>query len=400
MTEIFTVAEFPDDDDEPVVEPVSIRATPFVLRDPRTIPPRRWLYGRHYIRSFVSTTLAPGGVGKSSLSIVEALAMITGRPLLGVQPNEHARVWVWNGEDPREEIERRIAAACIHYGIEPGEVAGRLFVDSGRDAEISIATQSKTGTIVDVPVVEALVRTIRENAIDCIIIDPFVSSHQVTENDNNAIDRVAKTWARIADRTSCAVDLVHHVRKTAPGDEITIEDGRGAVALINASRSARVLNPMSEVERSSFGVDNRRLHFRVDNGKSSMAAPPPSDRATWFRIASVDLDNGHLGPGDSVGVVTSWSAPDPLADITAADLLKAQQAVAQGRWRENVQAKDWVGNPIAATLGLDLNKKAEKAKVKTLVRIWIASGALMVVQDKDKKGQMRPFIEAGQWVEP
>ena len=72
-------------------------------------------------------------------------------------------------------------------------------------------------------------------------IDPFISSHRVMENDNNAIDAVAKTWTGIADATNTAIDLAHHSRKTG-GAEVTVEDGRGAVVLLNAVRSARVLS--------------------------------------------------------------------------------------------------------------------------------------------------------------
>ena len=86
---------------------------PYVFRPAAEIPPREWLYGRHYIRHFVSTTIAPGGVGKSALAITEALAMATGRPLLGVQPLKRLRVAYWNGEDPLEETERRVVAAII-----------------------------------------------------------------------------------------------------------------------------------------------------------------------------------------------------------------------------------------------------------------------------------------------
>jgi hypothetical protein len=96
--------------------PSLIRATPFVWCEPRNLPPRRFVYGRHLIERFLSSIVAPGGVGKSSLELVEILAMVTGRPLLGVKPARRLRVWYWNGEDPKEEIERRIAAICLHYG--------------------------------------------------------------------------------------------------------------------------------------------------------------------------------------------------------------------------------------------------------------------------------------------
>ncbi len=377
--------------------PRAIRATPFVWRDPSSIPPREWLYGRHYARKFISTTLAPGGLGKSSLVLVEALAMITGRPLLGVPSAGSARVWIWNGEDPRDEIERRIAASCLHYGIQPHEIADRLFIDSGRETEIIVAHQARDRTAVAQPVVEALLATIRENGIDCVFIDPCVSSHEVSENDNNAIKRVAKTWARIADQTNCAVELVHHTRKIASGETITIADGRGAVALIDASRSARVLNPMSEQEAANLGVENRRLHFRVDNGKASMSAPPPTNKASWFKMASIDLRNGPSGAGDSVGVVANWTPPDLLEEFTLGDLDKVQCAIHGENCRDDSQANEWVGKLIAEVLNIDLEKPAGKAKVKALQRFWIASKALAVVERKDRKGNDRKYIEVGEW---
>ena len=45
----------------------------------------------------------------------------------------------------------------------------------------------------------------------------------------------------IADATNTAIDLAHHSRKTG-GAEVTMEDGRGAVVLLNAARSVRVLS--------------------------------------------------------------------------------------------------------------------------------------------------------------
>lgn len=59
----------------------NIRAQCFVYRDPRTIPPRKWLYDKHFIRGYVSADIAPGGIGKTSLVLVEAIAMASGRNL-------------------------------------------------------------------------------------------------------------------------------------------------------------------------------------------------------------------------------------------------------------------------------------------------------------------------------
>jgi hypothetical protein len=104
------------------------RPTPFKHRDLSAFPRQQFIYGRHYIRQFLSATAAGSGVGKSSLSIAEIVAMTSGRSLLGLQPIEPLRVWYWNGEDPAEEIQRRIEATCLHFGIDPSEIEGRLMV--------------------------------------------------------------------------------------------------------------------------------------------------------------------------------------------------------------------------------------------------------------------------------
>ncbi len=386
-------------DARPEPAPFVMSATPFVWSDPRTFPRRQWLYGRHLIRKFISCTVAPGGVGKTSLLLVEAIAMATGRNLLGIHPTKGKhKVWVINLEDPREEIERRILAILLHYDIDPAELDGQLFVDSGREVKgFVIATMTRDGIQITQPVVDAFKGAILARGIDVTLVDPFVKSHRVPENDNGAIDFVATTFSEIADETNSAFDLVHHVRKTG-GGEITVEDGRGAVALLSAVRSARVLNPMTKDEADNAGGLKAREHFRSTNGKANLAPPP--DKSDWYRLTSVSLDNGEdqtfSDSSDHVAVVIQWAWPDPMADVTVAHLRKAQAAVAAGRWRENHQAKDWVGKPIGIAMGLDITNKVEKAKVIRALKTWIATGMFVLVEGEDEKRNKRTFVEVGQ----
>jgi RecA-family ATPase len=76
--------------------------------DPANIPLRDWLYGRLLIRKFVTATIAPGGLGKSSLITAETISQVSGKDLLGVTPNDQLRVWPWNQEDQKEETQRKI----------------------------------------------------------------------------------------------------------------------------------------------------------------------------------------------------------------------------------------------------------------------------------------------------
>jgi RecA-family ATPase len=377
----------------PQPSPVMISATPFKWKEPATIPERQWLYGHSLIRGHVTVTVAPAGTGKSSKEIVDALAMASGRMLLHDKPYRPIRVWLWNGEDPMDELERRIAAAAVHHKLRPEDLAGRLFVDSGRKMEIKVARMEGSGTTIAVPVYEAVVNTIRQNKIDVVSIDPFVSSHSVSENDNNAIDVVSKLWAKIADVTGCATHLIHHPRKTG-GVAVEADDARGAGALIATARVVRTLNVMSKEEAAKAGVDNHTRYVRVDDAKANLA--PRSAVARWLKIEDVPLGNGGITGGDRVGVVTRWQWPDAMEGVTQADLAKAQAAVAEGGpWRKDVQAKEWVGKPIAEALGLDVGKKADKAKVTGMIRQWLEDGALVEVKRQDDNRKDRSYVEVG-----
>ena len=71
--------------------------------------------------------------------------MATGRPFSAFcRASIAGFVRYWNGEDPKEETERRIAAILLHYVITAEEIEGWLFYDSGRDQPIVIAEQTET----------------------------------------------------------------------------------------------------------------------------------------------------------------------------------------------------------------------------------------------------------------
>jgi hypothetical protein len=372
--------------------PLRIKATPFQWRDPASIPPRKWLYGRHLIRKFVSLDIAPGGLGKSSVKIVEALAMASGSPLLGKDLHEGPlRVWLYNLEDPAEESERRIHAAAQHYDLTPDQFGDRLFADSGREQPMCIAEETEGGARIVRPVSEAVIAELQARKIDVLSIDPFVSSHAISENDNRAIDMVAKEWSRIADICDCAINLVHHVRKSN-GAEVTAESSRGAVSLIGAARSVVVYNRMTkeEAERAGVDPDDRGFYFRTQNDKANLAPPEGAD---WFRMNNVNLPNG-----DSVGVACRWEWPDAFEGLETRDLYKVQLAIDAADWGESVQAKDWAGNAVATTLGMDAEK--DKHRIKAMLRAWVENRALKIDRRRTDKGREKPFVIVGSWVDP
>lgn len=381
--------------------PAGVEPSVFDWIEPEDAPKRDWLYPPHYIRKFVSLIVSTGGVGKSSLALVEALSLVSCRALLGVQPHGQYRVWYWNGEDPFDELQRRIAAATKHHELAPSDIAERLFVNSGRDLPIVIAEEIRREVVVNEAEVQEIIATIRERKIDVVIIDPFIACHRVGENDNAAIERVAKVWARVAEEGNCAVMLIHHSRKTG-GESATVDDGRGASALLAAARNARVLNTMTEAEAKPAEIElsARRTYFRADVGKANLYRPATS--ADWYELTNIDLGNSpdtFVEDSDQVGVVAAWEYPtiEPMVLLPHQIETVHNHLRKGGPWRADhrVTTEPWVGAAIAEVLDIDITDDVKKRSVVDLVKAWIHSGSLKKYTGKDAGGRIRDYVKVG-----
>jgi hypothetical protein len=114
--------------------------------------------------------------------------------------------------------------------------------------------------------------------------------------------------------------------------------------------------------------------------KSSRATPwvwgdpktmPPREFAyrTHYIRKFVSAGIGAPGGGKSskrmVEALTMASGRALLGvKVTGDDFETAARAIRAGNWKGSIQAKDWVGIPIAKALDLKLTVKAEKAKVR------------------------------------
>ena len=187
---------------------LSITATPFKIKGLAAIPQRQWLYCRSYARRLLSAVAATGGVGKSVLIIGEALAIATGMPILGESPPMGAkRVWHINSEDDKEELDRRFEAAIQHHEISQEDLGDRLYY-TGNETRFIIANEDSGGLKIAFPLVAAIKAEIMRLRIDVLTIDPFVSTHTVSENSNDKINAVAGLWRDIAQECNCSVSLV------------------------------------------------------------------------------------------------------------------------------------------------------------------------------------------------
>jgi hypothetical protein len=386
--------------------PFTFDLAPYAFPDPASIPPREWLFGRHYIRGAVSATIGAPGRLKSTTVLTEIVGMAVGRDLVTGDELRSGplRAAYLNGEEVQDELDRRVAAICQYFGLKPQDCGGRLWVRSTRDKPIRVAIRGPRGdAVVQASVVTALTDWCDQRQIDAIGVDPLISFHAVRESDNGDMDLVCKeAFGAIAGETR-AVDLVHHPRKLAPGESnATVDDARGASAVLAAVRLARTFNFMNTAEAAQLGIaeDDRRRHVRIENGKNN---PGPIGKAHWVRIEVVNLANG-----DAVACSSSWTPPNPFDGVSITDLKLVQNRVQTGAFRADSRSPDWLGWWMAENLPM-LNiktrhrdqprNKAEVARLNSILKTWQKNNALEIETRSDDKRRQRDFFVVGTQVE-
>jgi len=335
---------------------------------------RQWVYGRHYIRRYLSLTVAPGGVGKSLLVMTEAIAIATGRNLLGVDPGPRRRVCYYNAEDPMDELNLRIAAICAHHGIPQEELTGWFFPDSGRRADPVIIARG-TPAVPHMQTLTRLKMIIRRRRADVLILDPLANMHDAEET-NEAYRTMLRPLLEIAEDEGIALEVVHHTTKLY-GNEAKVENSRGGSSLLGAARVARAINNMSEEEARDLGVtESRRFLFRVDpDGKNNLS--PQATDATWFRRVPIHLqcEGGEI---ESVASVEQWTPPDPSKRLTAHMAVEARRLI------EDMEPKPGP-RQVLEVIAEAIGGEADEALCKFALKRWLATGVLEKRQEHDSR---------------
>ena len=344
------------------------------------IPPRERVYGHFLFRKFISALGAPGGAGKTAYAFVVAFAVALKRNLLREPVHEQGNVWIYNLEDPRTELLRRVKACAIAYNIDYDRIAPHLFLDSGRDRPLVIASKLRDGSVIAWPQVPALIAEIKRRGVRLLIVDPFVRSHRVEENHNDEIDFVAALWAQVADQADCAILLVHHFKKGGVSGDASAF--RGATALIDASRAAVTLTTMSADEAQRLNIDekDRWQYIRVDSAKLNLAPQP--ENAVWLHLLGIDLQNGADGrEPDNVQTVERWEPKTVWADTTTAGLNEALDLIAAGpepgilfNATRRGGSNRWAGQVLVQSLGLT------EPQAGQMIKDWLKNETLEEVE--------------------
>lgn len=373
----------PEDAEPPSEEPeapsVAIRSlTPF---DPTAIPVRPWVIRGWLLKRNVAMLIAPPGVGKSTVTLQQAIAIATGREWAGWKIERPGNVLLINVEDDIDEMQRRLAAALEVMNVKQEEIAGKLFIHDG-DRDFLIIKTTPNGDIVWSPLVEELTETVRRHQIAVVMVDPFAETLVGEENSNDAMKKAATGFRQVARDGDCAVLLVQHTSKAMSSAAGDMNASRGGSSQIGVVRTAATLFDMGSDDAAKFGLPDkdRRLYIRWDDAKSNQSLK--SGDPIWLQKVSVDIGNSSgLHGSDSVGAMRAWTPPDVFENISVALANQILDELASGTFKEDRRARsngDWAGCPV-----MRIAEKSEEQAVRIL-KEWRSNGVIETFKDKDQ----------------
>lgn len=268
--------------------------------DPAQIPLRRWLIDNRRSIGEVTIDAGPPGVNKSTLMLTDAVAIATGRKILGDEVHESGVVLYLAGEDARRDVEARLAGILKFYEIEPAELAERLRVVYLGEVDATTYTLAQMaedmaalnfqmlGWLRDLP--DAL----------AVFIDPLMAWHRLMENSNEAVQLLSTAMRAIAVQGKRHVGIDHHVTKITMADPEghvgNLAAVRGAGSLIGATRWAFTLARLNGETAAAHGIPEteRSRYRRLDPLKTSYG--PDGEQMRLLRVESVTIANGESVP--------------------------------------------------------------------------------------------------------
>lgn len=254
---------------------------------PEAIDPKEWRDARltpdcivqDYLYADVGVLVAPGGTGKTTIILFEAVHIVLGLPLWGLEVKKPGPVLFITAEDSREMLVARLRSIVHEMGLTEEQVA-----TVQRDIRISDVTGESyrlTSIIDDVvqtnEFVDQIIRASYGMSPVLVVIDPAVSFGVGENRINDAEQGLIVAARKVRKALNCCVRYLHHSGK-ANGRDKTLDQysGRGGSALPDGARMVAVMQRFDENEwRNATGktLEEGESGLIIARPKLSYAAP-------------------------------------------------------------------------------------------------------------------------------
>lgn len=273
-------------------------------KPPEAIGPDEWLRARSspdcivtdYLYADVGVLVAPGGVGKTTLQLFEAVHIALGRPLYGLTVRKPGPVLILTAEDSREMLVARLRAICADMGLSNDEV--RRVRELVRISDVSGNGLRLTEVVADVVMpcetIDDLVRGCLKLAPVLIVIDPAVSFGVGESRVNDAEQGLIEAGRKLRNALNCCVRYIHHSGKNNARDRAVDQyAGRGGSAFADGARMVHVLQPLTPDEwRTETGQSLEPGSTALMLARPKMSYCPPQGplyiKRTGYRYEAIE----------------------------------------------------------------------------------------------------------------
>ena len=215
---------------EPLLTPVDVAG---VLARPS--PPPRFVWDGYAPRGVVTLLGAHGGTGKSTIALMLAAAVATGRELFGIATDASPVVFA-SFEDGAHIVRHRLEHICQCWDINPAELAALHIVDGTANPELFACDGRGPGSVT--PAYSELLALVKQTGAGLVIVDNASDAYGGDEIQRRQVRAFMRALAVIAREADAAVLLLAHVDKGTSRNERSDTEGySGSTAWHNSARS-------------------------------------------------------------------------------------------------------------------------------------------------------------------
>ena len=220
-------------------------------------------------RGVVGDVTATGGTGKSFFMLQLGNGFAAGTGLGPLKAARQFKVLVIAGEDPQEEVNRRlwkIGRGDFPLGLHVVSVVGR----------VGPLMQLQDGNPVLAQGWQWLRHTIKyHEGLDILILDPKSRFYGLDENNNDHATQWIAALESLADEFNITILFTHHTSKQR-SDNMDQHMSRGASAIVDGCRWVAGMTRLTEASAKRYGISDPRGYVEFDITKSNYAAQLPS----------------------------------------------------------------------------------------------------------------------------
>jgi RecA-family ATPase len=322
------------------------RGAPLALVCPpawRDVPlePMRWLATNRIPAGDVTILSGDGGGGKTTVALQLAVSVERGLGDWLGTTCEAGPVIFFSGEEPKDEMRRRLQRVARKRGLEPADLAGLHFHFADPDACL-LGVARKDGTMAPAPLFTSLAAATRDIRPALIVVDSIAATFGGNQNDRVHARTFVGLFRTLARQTGCAILLLDHPSLSG----ITSGTGRGgSMDWQNATRARLHLETVEgddgstgrvlAVKKTNYGPCGEKVKLQWDDGcfvlqgtasaPHQAAANATAEQRYLECLDAVITQGRHVCPGKGRGYAPKEFAEMPQANGMTARAFQAAQ---------------------------------------------------------------------------